>query len=173
LAAPNFHLRLSLPKVIMDMLNIPTTSKAAVGGHQSGARRQDPDRGLHAPSRGTPVGSSARGRPRMCRTSWSRPERPCASLPTRASRRAFRVRSGCATRSSRPRAASSRTRTSGPAAARGRCTERGDVRPSCASTTARPRTRLISRRKPALKGAYEGLLGPEEDGAAAEALVRF
>jgi hypothetical protein len=29
-AAPNFHLRLSLPRVIMDMLNIPATSKAAV-----------------------------------------------------------------------------------------------------------------------------------------------
>jgi hypothetical protein len=28
--APNFHLRLSLPRVIMDMLNIPATSKAAV-----------------------------------------------------------------------------------------------------------------------------------------------
>jgi hypothetical protein len=30
LAAPDFHLRLSLPQVIMDMLNIPATSKAAV-----------------------------------------------------------------------------------------------------------------------------------------------
>ena len=29
-AAPNFHLRLSLPRVIMDMLNIPATSKARV-----------------------------------------------------------------------------------------------------------------------------------------------
>ena len=29
-AAPNFHLRLSLPRVIMDMLNIPATSKTAV-----------------------------------------------------------------------------------------------------------------------------------------------
>jgi hypothetical protein len=30
LAAPNFDLRLSLPRVVMDMLNIPATSKAAV-----------------------------------------------------------------------------------------------------------------------------------------------
>ena len=29
-AAPDFHLRLSLPRVIMDMLNIPATSKAGV-----------------------------------------------------------------------------------------------------------------------------------------------
>jgi hypothetical protein len=29
-AAPNFHLRLSLPRVIMDMLSLPATSKAAV-----------------------------------------------------------------------------------------------------------------------------------------------
>jgi hypothetical protein len=29
-AAPNFHLPLSLPRVIIDMLNIPSTSKAAV-----------------------------------------------------------------------------------------------------------------------------------------------
>jgi len=28
LAAPNFHLRLTLPRVIMDILNIPGTSKA-------------------------------------------------------------------------------------------------------------------------------------------------
>jgi hypothetical protein len=35
--------------------------------------------------------------------------------------------------------------TSGPAVAPGRCTEKEDVRPSCASKAARPRTRLISR----------------------------
>ena len=67
-AAPNFHLRLSLSRVIMDMLNIPATSKAAVitamkaiadahqakkeYDHHSGARRLGSDRGLHAPGRG-------------------------------------------------------------------------------------------------------------------------
>jgi hypothetical protein len=39
-------------------------------------------------------------------------------------------------------------KTSGPAAARGRCTDRGDVRPSCASATARARTYFTSRRIP-------------------------
>ena len=72
LAAPNFDLRLSLPRVVMDMLNIPATSKAAVittieaisdaheakkglrpvGDKQIGARCQGPYQGLHAPGRG-------------------------------------------------------------------------------------------------------------------------
>ena len=36
----------------------------------------------------------------------------------------------------------------GPAGARGRCTERGDVRHSCASATARARTYFTSRCNP-------------------------
>jgi hypothetical protein len=66
-----------------------------------------------------------------------------------------------ATRSSRQRAVSSRTKTSGPAAARGRFTERGDVRPSFASAAARART--------CLAGAHEDLLEPVGGGAAATA----
>jgi hypothetical protein len=70
-AAPNFHLRLSLPRVVMDMLHIPATSTAVVittmeaisdaheakkglrpvGDKQIGARCQGPYQGLHAPGR--------------------------------------------------------------------------------------------------------------------------
>jgi hypothetical protein len=76
---------------------------------------------------GDPVGSSARGRPRRYCASWGKTLRPWTRPRNRASRRASRGWSGCATITSRPRAASSRTRTSGPAAARGRFTERGGV----------------------------------------------
>jgi len=54
-AAPNFHLRLSLPRVIMDMLDVPSSSKDAVitamwamsKAHEAGAE-YDPSGGIKA-----------------------------------------------------------------------------------------------------------------------------
>ena len=53
LAAPNSNLRLSLPRVIMDMLDVPSNSKnAAIKAHEAG--------GKYGPSRGIKAGRSAK-----------------------------------------------------------------------------------------------------------------
>ena len=77
-AAPNFHLRQSLPRVIMDMLNIQATSKARVittmnaviDAHEAkrGVRphRRQSKRGA-APRSGS---RTTRPRPRWCTACW-------------------------------------------------------------------------------------------------------
>ena len=52
-ATPNFHLRLGLPRVIMDMLDVPSNSKnAAIKAHKAG--------GEYGPSRGIKAGPARR-----------------------------------------------------------------------------------------------------------------
>ena len=162
-AAPNFHLRLSLPRVIMDMLNIPATSKARVittmkaiiDAHEA-KKEYDPSAAIKA-GRGAKVliedyTLQAEVVYRVMESGMSLGNTVVVLNQWRRRRTLEPISYGCLQRFARSSAVmvlekreTSPTRTSGPAAVRGRCTERGNVRQSCASATARARTCLPSQ----------------------------
>ena len=59
-AAPNFHLRLSLPRVIMGMLDVPNSSKDAVITAVRAMSKAHEVEGEYGPSRGTKAGPARR-----------------------------------------------------------------------------------------------------------------